>query len=199
MRYQPTDRPDRGHIGENWRRYQLRSMQIILQATHGIVSGEPGFFRRAFGSSAEEFEELLLLPHDFIFNRDWYERFDGKPKRDEFAKKVNKLTSADRVELLELLSSCEPREIQDLPPKTTSRALKEILPFYVPAQKDELREIWAKQKTLLKKAGDPWGADDERVEDAGLEDVDVPEAAVIAATSEAKRKRPSSKKSKVAA
>ena len=41
MRYQPTDRPDRGHVGEKWSRYQLRSMQIILQATHGIVSGEP--------------------------------------------------------------------------------------------------------------------------------------------------------------
>ena len=30
MRYQPTDRPDRGHVGEKWTRYQLRSMQIIL-------------------------------------------------------------------------------------------------------------------------------------------------------------------------
>ena len=42
MRYQPTDRPDRGHIGEKWSRYQLRSMQIILQATHGIVSACTG-------------------------------------------------------------------------------------------------------------------------------------------------------------
>lgn len=45
MRYQPTDRPDRGHVGANWSRYQLRSMQIILQATHGIVSGEPSTLR----------------------------------------------------------------------------------------------------------------------------------------------------------
>ena len=51
MRYQPTDRPDRGHVGEQWSRYQLRSMQIILQATHGIVSGEPTFFKRAFGDT----------------------------------------------------------------------------------------------------------------------------------------------------
>ena len=49
MRYQPTDRPDRGHVGDKWSRYQLRSMQIILQATHGIVSGEAPFFKRAFG------------------------------------------------------------------------------------------------------------------------------------------------------
>ena len=50
MRYQPTDRPDRGHVGKNWTRYQLRSMQIILQATHGVVSGAPEFFKRAFGN-----------------------------------------------------------------------------------------------------------------------------------------------------
>ena len=37
MRYQPTDRPDRGCVGTKWTRYQLRSMQIMLQATHGVV------------------------------------------------------------------------------------------------------------------------------------------------------------------
>ena len=41
MRYQPTNLPDRSHVGEKWTKYQLRSMQIILQATQGIVSGEP--------------------------------------------------------------------------------------------------------------------------------------------------------------
>ena len=59
MRYQPTDRPDRGHIGAKWSRYQLRSMQLILQATHGVVSGAPSFFRRAFGDTCEEFERIL--------------------------------------------------------------------------------------------------------------------------------------------
>ena len=43
MRYQPTDRPDRGFIGAKWTRYQLRSMQIVLQATHGVVERCPGF------------------------------------------------------------------------------------------------------------------------------------------------------------
>ena len=51
MRYQPTDLPDRSHVGEKWTRYQLRSMQIILQATHGVVSGAPDFFKRAFGDT----------------------------------------------------------------------------------------------------------------------------------------------------
>ena len=43
MRYQPTDLPERTFIGEKWTKYQLRSMQIILQATHGVVSGAQSF------------------------------------------------------------------------------------------------------------------------------------------------------------
>jgi len=91
MRYQPTDRPDRGHIGEKWSRYQLRSMQIILQATHGIVSGEPTFFKRAYGNTFQDYERILLLPHDFIFNRDWYERFDPEDRLSEYRAEFAKL------------------------------------------------------------------------------------------------------------
>src|SRR5579859_5237240 len=83
MRYQPTDLPDRSHIGEKWKRYQLRSLQLILQATHGIVSGAPKFFKRAFGDSASEFENLLLRPHHFIFNREWYENLGGRDEYNE--------------------------------------------------------------------------------------------------------------------
>ncbi len=38
MRYQPTDMKDRSHVGTNWNKYYLRSMRLILHATHGIVS-----------------------------------------------------------------------------------------------------------------------------------------------------------------
>src|SRR6267154_2924029 len=58
MRYQPTWLPDRSHVGEKWTRYQLRSMQLILQASHGVVSGDPSFFKRAFGDTVQEFGDL---------------------------------------------------------------------------------------------------------------------------------------------
>jgi len=80
MRYQPTNLADRSHVGEKWTRYQLRSLQIILQATHGVVSGDPDFFRRAFGDTVPEFQALLLRPHQYIFNRDWYEKHEGRPE-----------------------------------------------------------------------------------------------------------------------
>ena len=175
MRYQPTDRPDRGHIGEKWSRYQLRSMQIVLQATHGIVSGEPTFFKRAFGNTFEEYDRILSMPHDFIFNRDWYERFDKQGALADFRALFSKLGAADRSELMGLLSSCDPREFSKLPATTKSSALKRVLRFYVPLPKEELFAIWAKQKELMKedRAQEIGLADDERVEDAGLEFEDI--------------------------
>ena len=174
MRYQPTDRPDRGHVGEKWSRYQLRSMQIILQATHGVVSGQPTYFKRAFGDKLEEFERILLLPHDFIFNREWCERWDPKERlacyREEFAK----LNEHERCELVQLLSSCDPRKFAELPKQASTTMLERILPFYEPMPKEELLAIWAKEKELRHRdfGGDFSLAEDERVEDAGLESED---------------------------
>ena len=84
MRYQPTDLPERTFIGEKWTKYQLRSMQIILQATHGVVSGAPEFFKRAFGDTFDEFDDLLMRPHHFLFNREWYENEDGVEEFNEY-------------------------------------------------------------------------------------------------------------------
>jgi hypothetical protein len=50
--------------------------------------------------------------------------------------------------------------------------LKRVLRFYVPLLKEELIAIWAKQKALARNSAstDLGLAEDERVEDAGLED-----------------------------
>ncbi|KFL46320.1 hypothetical protein IL54_1736 [Sphingobium sp. ba1] len=174
MRYQPTDRPDRGHVGAKWTRYQLRSMQIILQATHGIVSGEPTFFKRAFGDTVEDYERILAMPHDIIFNRDWYEFGGGQNVFHAFGDGYSRLDAAERVELVQLLSSCDPRDFSKLPAKASTRRLQELLPFYVPVPKDELSDIWAQQKARARSEPSTLGLpDDERVEDAGL-DYDEP-------------------------
>jgi hypothetical protein len=170
MRYQPTDRPDRGHVGKKWTRYQLRSMQIVLQATHGVVSGAPTFFKRAFGDTSADFEEILLHPHDFIFNREWYESRDKKQELHEYRAMAKVLDSAERTELLTLLSSCDPRDISVLPKGTTNEKIKAILPFYVPKSKEVLFKIWAEQKKMPHVEVEVVTlADDELVEDAGLD------------------------------
>lgn len=168
MRFQPTDRPDRGHIGKKWTRYQLRSMQIILQATHGVVSGAPEFFKRAFGNTHEEFETILLHPHDYIFNREWYERHDAGQELHNYREVLATLISEEKAELVMLLSTCDPRDFHRLGTITANRRIQKVLPFYIPKPKDKLFEIWAKQRALQKDATDTL-AEDERVEDAGLD------------------------------
>lgn len=175
MRYQPTDRPDRGHVGEKWTRYQLRSMQIVLQATHGVVSGEPDFFKRAFGDKFEDYDRILSMPHDFIFNRDWYEKFDRDGSLHEYREEFAKLDADGRAELMRMVSSCDPREFVSLADQAGSALMKRILRFYIPVPKDQLVEIWAKQKELLRNAPVDLGlAEDERVEDAGLDSEEEP-------------------------
>ena len=164
MRFQPTDRADRTYVGEHWSRYQLRSMQLVLQATHGIVSGQPTFFKRAFGDSLEEFERILLLPHHFIFNRDWYENHGGRAEFEEYTAEFLRLSSADKDELISLLSSTDPRGFHHLGVRAKAARVRSILKFYVPIDKASEARIWNSPRPV---AAVP---DDERVEDAGLND-----------------------------
>ena len=51
MRYQPVTLKDRSHVGKKWNRYYLRSFQIMLQATRGVVSGNPVFLPTSLRSA----------------------------------------------------------------------------------------------------------------------------------------------------
>ena len=171
MRYQPVDLKDRSHIGPHWNRYLLRSMQIILQATHGIVSGAPEYFRRAFGDSEEEFSELLSLPHKFIFNRTWYEELEGKPELEEFGSLHSKLNEAEKAELIGLLSERFPVEYPGAVKATKNSKIAKLIPFYFHLAEREERKIWdyqAAHRAIFKRV-EITVPDDERVEDAGLE------------------------------
>lgn len=103
MRYQPVTLRDRSHVGKNWNWYYLRSFQIMLQATRGVVSGNPPFFRRAFGEDATRFLQLLGMPHAFIFFREYYENGEGAPVREEYETRYRRLTNGQRRELRALL------------------------------------------------------------------------------------------------
>ena len=136
MRYLPVTMKDRSHVGKNWNRYYLRSFQIMLQATHGVVSGNNDFFRRAFGDSEEDFERLLALPHAFIFQRDFYEIGEGRPVQDEYHALLHRLSKAQRLELIGLLSATllrYPRReafLRLISDKSTSGAIRQLARFH---------------------------------------------------------------------
>lgn len=171
MRYQPTDLPNRSHIGENWNSHYLRSMQVILQATHGIVSGAPEFFRTAFGDTFEEFENILLRPHHFIFNRFWYEQYGGRSEFDDYQSEISLLKDSQKQELIEFLVSRDKklyeRDLTDLP----KGRLRSLARFYIPLSKNEESEIWSAQRELRRQnLQDYLVPDEELVEDAGIHD-----------------------------
>lgn len=174
MRYQPVNRQDRGHVGANWNSYFLRSMQVILQATHGIVSGAPEFFRKAFGDTYEEYENILLRPHHFIFNRYWYEQFDGRAEFESFQAVMGKLSGDEKTELLGYLCSRDKNDYElDLGELAAGR-LRDAARFFVPMSKTDEARIWEAQKRRrVEDISAYLVPEDERVEDAGLTDEDV--------------------------
>jgi hypothetical protein len=169
MRYQPVTLKDRSHIGEHWNRYYLRSLQLILQATHGIVSGAPDFFKRAFGETQENFKDLLSMPHHYIFNREWYECYGGKAEYEAFLGRYSKLTDSIKNELLELLSGGPPSSWRKAFRACKNSAIRNLSEHYLPLSSENMKEIWDSMKEKPKFNPDEIVARDERVEDAGFE------------------------------
>lgn len=136
MRYLPVTMKDRSHVGRHWNRYFLRSFQIMLQATHGVVSGSQDFFLRAFGSSYDEFERLLSLPHAFIFHRNFYEHGRGRSVLDEYNALLRHLSTDQRNELASLLSAVlqmrPQREafLKLASDRSVSRCIRQLIPFH---------------------------------------------------------------------
>ena len=92
MRYQPVTHIDRSHVGPRWTWYELRAFQIMLQVTHGAVSGTAGYFEVAYGANAEEFKELLVRPLAFIWHRKHYTEGKGQATREEFERQWTRMS-----------------------------------------------------------------------------------------------------------
>lgn len=76
MKYIPLfgeEAKSREHIGRKWNRKYIRAIQSVLNVTKGIVAPGSKFFERAFGSTISEFNELLLMPEDYIVYRQFFE------------------------------------------------------------------------------------------------------------------------------
>lgn len=169
MRYQPVTLKDRSHVGKRWNRYFLRSFQIMLQATRGVVSGSPGFFMRAYGQDRQAFERLLTLPHAFIFNRAHYLYGEGRAILEDYESLRKRFSDSQESELIQILAG--PQEARALPrdyyrkmseDRTLNPLVRETMRFHTLDTKDKLNpdELWAGNSQLP--------PEDEFIEDAGL-------------------------------
>ena len=178
MRYQPVTLKDRSHVGKNWNRYYLRSFQIMLQATRGIVSGSPEFFARAYGPGSEDFERLLSFPHAFIFHREHYEKSgEGQAVRTEYEKLRERMSEIQERELVALLSG--PLESRNLPRNyyrqiATDRSidplLRKVMRFHTLDTKDRCDEQQVLSAFSRLNPNPVMPSEDAIVEDAGLFD-----------------------------
>ena len=178
MRYQPVTLKDRSHVGKNWNRYYLRSFQLMLQATRGVVSGSPPFFLRAYGENPEEFERLLRLPHAFIFHREYFENGDGRAQKEEYESLRQRLSESQERELMSLLTNPSKenafgpsRFLQISKDQTVDQRIRELMRFHGLDTREESKE---QSLQLLSKitGDDAYLEEDEIVEDAGLFDHD---------------------------
>ena len=178
MRYQPVTLKDRSHVGKKWNRYYLRSFQLMLQATKGVVSGSPSFFLRAYGENSEEFERLLRLPHAFIFHREYFEHGEGKAEREEYESLRRGLSDSLEKEFVHLLDNSSNgngvrlRHFRELAnDQTVDWRIRQLMAFHGLDTRDEVKTNGRQLMEEMTGSGTPL-EEDEIVEDAGLFDHD---------------------------
>lgn len=69
---------NRDYIGQHWNRKYIRAIQAILNSTKGKVGRGKSFFLEAFGSTEEDYFELLEMPETFILYRFFFKWLDEK-------------------------------------------------------------------------------------------------------------------------
>lgn len=73
MKYHPITDPEyfsnRDYVGIHWNRKFIRTIQSVLNSTHGKIGRGRTFFFKAFGRNLEEFQDLLEMPEAFIIRR----------------------------------------------------------------------------------------------------------------------------------
>lgn len=124
MKYSPIDRTDRDYIGENWTKKAIRAISAILQVTKGVVAAGSDFFYKAFGSTLDEYFEILAMPRELIMFR---YHFEGNGTTAEWQTLYRAMNEEQKKELMKFVSHTV-SELRTLP---CPEQFKGILPYYL--------------------------------------------------------------------
>jgi hypothetical protein len=116
MRYLPPTYKDRSYVGKHWNRKMISGLQKITNVTHGSVMPGSNFFRRAYGTSFEEFEAICAMPDNLLLYRGWKD--EDNPEAALWRDTFLQLTQMQKNEYWETVSS-HPLSIEQI-----ERALK---------------------------------------------------------------------------
>lgn len=125
MRFSPVLQTNRNHIGEFWTRREVRAIQIILNATHGIVSHKRPYFYHAFGNDVEHYHRILLYPYQYIINREHFEKVDRRI--DQWEVGYSQLTLGEREEFKNIIQGGPRKDI----PTTNNARIRRMLSHYI--------------------------------------------------------------------
>ncbi|MCR3907039.1 MAG: cobalamin-binding domain-containing protein [Tenericutes bacterium] len=129
MRYSPpkgSHSMDRKFIGKHWEPKYIRTIQCILAATHGVVGPKRSFFEKAYGTSMDEFNKLLLMPEDYIIYRGSHK---DSGDTDEWWNSFEKLEDKSRI-LPTILSN----NLKKIDLNQFSEDEKAVMIHYVPSK-----------------------------------------------------------------
>ena len=143
MKYHPiTDAnyfSNRDYIGENWNRKFIRTIQSVLNSTHGKIGRGRTFFFKAFGRNLDEFHDLLLMPEAFIIKR-WDSEIGGFKAKWQKARKA--MSTRERVFAEDIVKKnvFNADEIKKLPPRVVR-----FLSFYL-IRREEIPDVPEQEK-----------------------------------------------------
>lgn len=125
MKYAPIYETDRSFVGKEWKKKQLRAINVITNVTKGVVAKERDFFEEAFGKNVDEFLEILAMPDEIIRHRHFF-RDNGLLAK--WLDAYRHLTKEQKEELLHVVS--EMVDNSAILDTECSKAVRAILPYY---------------------------------------------------------------------
>ena len=135
MKYIPLygeEAKNRHHIGKHWNRKFIRSVQVILNVTKGIVASGDVFFHRAFGSSPNEFISILHMPNKYIMYR---ETFGKSGLLKLWENQLKEMTEEDKKIILPIIYK---DDFINLDTSSYSDNIKDFLLHYTVQHSNEL-------------------------------------------------------------
>ena len=114
----------------HWSRKAIRTIQAVLNSTHGKIGRGRTFFFKAFGRSEEEFEELIRMPEAFIIKR-WDAELSGQTEK--WRQAYAKLNDSERsfAESIIATNEFDPAQWDE-----KSKAVQDLLNFYLMKRED---------------------------------------------------------------
>ncbi len=138
MKYIPLfgeEAKGRNHIGKFWNKKFIRAIQSISNVTRGIVPPERSFFQKAFGSTEEEYFELLYMPETFLIYRSLFEEeLKITPQWQELYKEIRNSNLWEETRVI-----LEKNDFSDLKSKTNNKKILKFFEYYTITREDVKR------------------------------------------------------------